>query len=163
MVCIANYNDKQEVIGCKREDGVSGGLDFLADCEALGMAITYKTQAELKAELLEQAKASKKLDLKATFTEACKEPVLYNDVNYHGGEDSAMKLDGKRRMIEAAGGISVDYFDVNDGVVSHTLEEAMQVCLAVANDYETKLADYKAKCKLVYSATTVAEMEVTNG
>jgi hypothetical protein len=49
MVCIANYNDKQEVIGCTREDGVSGGLEFLADCEALGFTITYKSQAELDA------------------------------------------------------------------------------------------------------------------
>ena len=50
MVCIAQYNDEQEVIGCTREDGASGGLELLADCEALGFTITYKTQTELKDE-----------------------------------------------------------------------------------------------------------------
>lgn len=49
MVCIANYNDKQEIIGCTREDGVSGGLDFLTDCKALEFTVTYKTQLELDA------------------------------------------------------------------------------------------------------------------
>lgn len=108
---------------------------------------------------LVQVKTNKKSELKTAFTEACKESVLYNGVNYHGGEDSAMKLDGKRRMVEAAGGMTVDYFDVNDDAVSHILEEAMQVCLAVSNEYETKLAEYKAKCRLVDNATTVAEIE----
>jgi len=43
MVCIAIY-DRGIVAGCVREDGVSGGLDFLADCKKLGFEITYETQ-----------------------------------------------------------------------------------------------------------------------
>lgn len=47
MVCIVNYNDLNEVVGCTREDGVSGGLEFLQDCEDLELEIVYKTQTEL--------------------------------------------------------------------------------------------------------------------
>lgn len=50
MVCIAIYDESQNIVGCTRADGASGGLEFLADCEALGHTITYKTQAELDAE-----------------------------------------------------------------------------------------------------------------
>lgn len=47
MVCIANYDDNNEVIGCTREDGASGGLEFLVDCHFLGLEIVYKAQSEL--------------------------------------------------------------------------------------------------------------------
>lgn len=141
-----NGNRYRHYLGTKDEDGI-----YQPDLE------------KINSDELLKAKEAKKTELKTAFREACEESVLYNGVNYHGGEDSAMKLDGKRRMVESAGGTSVDYFDVNDDVISHTLEEAMQVCLVIANDYETKLADYKAKCRLVDNATTVAEMEVTNG
>lgn len=49
MVSIATYDGNGNIIGCTRTDGVSGGLEFLADCEALGFTITYKTPAELQA------------------------------------------------------------------------------------------------------------------
>lgn len=57
MVCIANYNDNNEVIGVTRADGVSGGLEFLAQCESLDMTITYKSQANLDDLALERTQA----------------------------------------------------------------------------------------------------------
>jgi hypothetical protein len=80
MVCIANYDDNNEVIGCTREDGVSGGVDFLAYCEALGMTITYKTQEELDSLLLAKAAyADRKLISEAKATG---EVYTLNGVDY---------------------------------------------------------------------------------
>ena len=62
MVCIANYNDNLDVIGCTRKDGASGGLEFLEQCEDLGFTVTYKTVAELEAIALEQAEATQKAE-----------------------------------------------------------------------------------------------------
>ncbi len=61
--CIVNYDENQNVIGCTRSDGASGGLDFLSDCEALGLTITYKTQAELDNEALATANAIRVVEI----------------------------------------------------------------------------------------------------
>jgi len=63
MVCIVNYNDSLEVVGCTREDGANGGLEFLQACKDLKLEIVYKTQEELDADIAADIISTKWSDL----------------------------------------------------------------------------------------------------
>jgi hypothetical protein len=122
-------------------------------------AITEEEKNKLLALPLDKVKQNKKQELKTNFINSFNDPVEVNGVNYSGGYESGQKLDAKRRMIKEKGGTEVQYLDQDDNIITHTLDEALQVCLAVSNDYETKFYRYKQLCKEVNSKLKVSTVE----
>lgn len=110
-----------------------------------------------KVQTLKEVKVIKMNELKKSIN--YEEPVLVNNTYYVGGFESAQKLDAKRNLVIELGETEVRYVDANDKQVTLTLEQAKTVCLAVANDFETKFYYYKSKKSEINSCTTVEELE----
>lgn len=111
------------------------------------------------AELLANAKEAKRNKIRQAFNTESEAPVLVGTVSYHGGFDSATKLDGAKRMVEIAGGTEVTFFDVDNLPHVLTLAEATTVILTIGADYQTKFATKQAKMVQVENATTILEVE----
>ena len=109
-------------------------------------------------ELLAQAKETKRTQIRNTFNTQVELPVLVGTVSYHGGFDSAIKLDGAKRMVEALGGTTVTFYDVDNLPHILTLVEAQTVITAIGADYQTKFATKQAKMVQVENAITIEEV-----
>lgn len=143
MVCIANYNDKQEVIGCTREDGVNGGLGFLKDCEDLGLEITYKTQSELDADQQQKALS----DAKIYFTNEVQKHIdearaVFNTTNMVSFEslanmDSASNRVGYSKQAECKVFVDWAYITVWDTMRTW---QATLTAIPTEEEFRAKLA-----------------------
>lgn len=117
----------------------------------LVIADKVKTLDEVKLEAIATLKASMNYE----------ESVEVDGVLYKGGYESAQKLDSKRRLAIESNGTSVHYVNALDEIVMLTLEEAKDVCLAVAEVYETKFYYYKTKKNDINNCITVTEVAAT--
>lgn len=108
---------------------------------------------------LDDAKNQKEQELQAKFNQVSVEPITINNISYYGGYDSAQKLDAKRRLIVESGGTEVNFFDTDRVYHSHTLEEALNVCVAIATKYEADLEHYNNKLKEVNSKLKVSTVQ----
>lgn len=118
--------------------------------------IVKRTQSN--DEKIESKKAELLSEAKALYTEKYTESVQVAGIDYQGGYDSAIKLNAKRTLISEAGLEEVSFVDVNDDIIVLTLEEAKQVCISVAMDYENKFHSYKAKKREINSCTTLTQL-----
>lgn len=110
-------------------------------------------------ELLAQAKETKRNQIRNAFNAQAELPVVVGTVSYHGGFDSASKLDAAKRMVEASGGLKVTFFDTTNLPHVLTLLEAATVILTIGADYQTKFATKQAKMAQVENATTILEVK----
>lgn len=114
---------------------VGGGYDTVAiDPSGLfnvGDAYTLE-QWELYNLTLDDWKNRKNEEIRQKYAEEEVKPVAVNGVTYHGGFDSAIKLDAAMRLAEAAGSSNVTFYDVGNVGVSLTLAAAKGVVLSVA-------------------------------
>ena len=136
----------------------SGNMDwneYLSWVDAGGIVLPEYTEEEL----LVQAKEAKRNEIRNVFNIESEAPVIVGTVSYHGGFDSASKLDGAKRMVETAGGTEVTFFDVDNLPHVLTLAEATTVILTIGADYQTKFATKQAKMVQVENATTILEVE----
>lgn len=155
MVCIATYDDNGIVIGCIRDDGASGGLDFLNDCKALKLEIVYKTKAELDAELLLGIKAQKTQEINTAFNTETNENVDVDGVLYVGGYDSALKLDGAKRFSELASTSTVTFYDASDVGHDLAIADATVIILTIGAKYQADFAKHKSLKKQIADATSI--------
>lgn len=108
---------------------------------------------------LKEAKEAKRNTIRNEFITEAELPVEVNLIKYHGGFESASKLDAAKRMVEASGGTEVIFFDINN--IGHTLSliDAQIVILTIGNDYQNKFSIKQAKMVQVENATTIEELE----
>lgn len=111
-------------------------------------------------ELLNKAKESKRSEIRSAFDSESASPVVVNNVSYHGGFDSAIKLDAAKRLAETAGMTQVEFFDIDN--VGHvlSLEDAQQVVVEVSGKYQQDLAKKQALMVQIKNATAEADLEV---
>lgn len=121
--------------------------------------ITEEEKNQLLLPSLIDAKNQKKQELQTKFNQVSVEPVTINDISYYGGYESAQKLDAKRRLIVESGDTEVKYFDTDRVYHRHTLQEALNVCVAIAMKYEADLEHYNNKLKEVDSKLKVSTVQ----
>ena len=86
-------------------------------------------------------------------------PTTCLDINWVGGYDSAQMLNAKRTLCLEVGLESCTFTDCND--IDHvlSLDEAKEVCIKVAYEFEARRAAYKDKKRRIESCTTIEELE----
>ncbi len=86
-------------------------------------------------------------------------PTTCLNIGWVGGYDSAQMLNAKRTLCLEMGLESCTFTDSEDVDHSLTLEQAKEVCIAVAAEFETRRAAYKAKKRAIELCTTIEELE----
>lgn len=115
-------------------------------------------EAEETTTLLANAKAIKAQKIRDSLNDI--PPVTVGTVSYHGGYESAMKLDGAKRIAESAGMTSVVFYDIDNIGHTLTLTEAQNVVLAVGSDYQTRFGVKQARMVALEAAVSISEVEV---
>jgi len=120
--------------------------------------IRDKTAEEL-AEDLSVAKSKKREEIKQAFAIEELQPVESLSIQWNGGYDSALKLDGAKRMAEMMTLNTVDFYDVNN--ISHDLSisDAETVITGVGVVYQTLFKKKQNLFLQIDSATTVGELD----
>ena len=109
--------------------------------------------------VLEEEKEKKRDEVRMAFFYEHDTPVSDGVIQWHGGFDSALKLDGALRMAQNAGLTEVTFFDVSNTAHTLTVEEANQVIGLVSNKYQTDLAKKHALLNQINNATTLEEVQ----
>ena len=121
--------------------------------------IVDKTAEELLA-IIEILKAEKKAQVKAIYEKVSTADVTDGNNNtWNGGFDSAMKLDAAKRLAETIASPTVTFFDVDNQAHMLTIAEATDVVLAVANVFQTALAQKQNLYDEINDAVTIAELD----
>ncbi len=92
---------------------------------------------------LEQAKTDKKQELTNAFNEESTKDVDVNGVLYHGGFDSALKLDGAKRISESAGATEVTFFDTSNKGAILSIGAATNVIAKIGAKYQIDFAKFE--------------------
>jgi len=89
---------------------------------------------------LDEVKTDKFAEIRKAYDTAASASVTSLGKLWNGGFESAIKLDAARRLSEAAGAPSVKLYDINN--IGHQLNfsDALQVCVAVASEYQIALS-----------------------
>lgn len=87
---------------------------------------------------LERDKEIKRNEIRGAFGVDCIKPILVDGINYHGGLDSAYRLDGAYRLKEKESLTEVTFTDINNVKHVLTMAAANTVIITVGKDYETK-------------------------
>lgn len=108
---------------------------------------------------MEDAAQTKRSEIRAAFAAVATAKVTALGVTWQGGFESAIKLDAARRLAEAAGAVTVDFYDADD--VAHTLgmADATAVAIAVGAAYQSAFAKKKAAFRAIAAATSQADLD----
>lgn len=120
--------------------------------------VVDKTADELLA-IIDALKNEKKVTIKAAYEKAANADVEHNSITWDGGFDTSMKLDAAKRLAETVGATDVIFYDANN--VDHTLSiaDAEAVIIAIANAFQTAMAQKQSLFTTIDAATTVAEVD----
>lgn len=159
-------------IDCEIEHPTYGWIPFTAspeDSEEYGRTI-YQEAIEGKLGVvaayiapvltLAEVKAIKSNEIREAYSLDSVKPVLHNTINWHGGFESAQKLDSAKRLSESAGLTTVTFYDVTNRAHVLTMEQAQSVIAAVAVDYQTKLAEKQSLMVAIDEATTISDVNL---
>lgn len=108
---------------------------------------------------LTEAKEAKRNEIRSEFVKNSEAPVVVDTISYHGGFESASKLDAAKRMVEASGGTEVPFYDIFNLPHELTIAEAQIVILTVGADFQAKFANKQSKMVQVDNAITITEVE----
>lgn len=114
----------------------------------------------MKNTQLMAAKAVKIDEIKRAFKRAAVAPVTdANGVSWHGGQGSALAIDGAVRIAEQAGSTSVTIYDLDGTGHPMPLTEAKNVVLTIGVKYEQDFGKEKTLLRQIKSATAIEEVE----
>lgn len=108
---------------------------------------------------LDQWKDRQKSKIRSRYREESIKPVTVAGVNYHGGFDSAIKLDAEMRLSEAVGSTTTTFYGINNNSNILSIAEAKTVVLSVANAYQDLLATKQALMVAVDQSIDRASVE----
>jgi hypothetical protein len=120
--------------------------------------IRDKTAEEL-AEDLSVAKSKKREEIKQAFATEELQPVESLTIQWNGGYDSALKMDGAKRMAEMMTLNSVEFYDVNNIGHDLSIPDAETVITGVGAVYQTLFQKKQSLFLQIDSATTVGELD----
>jgi len=115
--------------------------------------------AEIDKLLLLDAKINKKVEMSYKFDEVSIKPVTVNDVIYNGGFDSALKLDGAKRLIELAGGSEVTFYDIDNKPNVLSIVDANTVILTISAKVQSDFGHLQDLKVLIASKLKVSTVE----
>lgn len=115
--------------------------------------------AEWATNELNTLRLQKKAAVRSAFIAESESPVLINGVAFHGGFDSALKLDGAKRLAELAGLSEVTFFDIDNLPHVLTIAEAAAIVLQIAGKYQMDFATKQSALVQIDNATTLTELE----
>ncbi len=90
-------------------------------------------------------KEQREIEVRKAFNADANKPVVVNNITYHGGIDSAYRLDGALRLIEKAGLTEVSFTDIENVAHALTVAQANTVILSVGQDYQVKFMNKQQK------------------
>jgi hypothetical protein len=85
-------------------------------------------------------------------------PVSAIGFAWDGGFDSALKLDGAKRLAELAGLSNVTFYSADNVGHDLSIADAAQVVLAVAGAYQTAFARKQSAMVAIDAATTIEQV-----
>lgn len=97
---------------------------------------------------------NRKKYVRNVFSKASVEGVTDATTTWHGGYDSAMKLDAAKRLAELAGLSTVTFYDVNNIGHELSIADATIVILTVSQKYQTDFAKKQRLMIAIEDATT---------
>lgn len=101
----------------------------------------------------------KRNEIRTAFEAVEDDPVTVNAIEWNGGYDSALKLDGAKRMAELSGLSNVVFYDVNNVAHTLTIAEANPIITAVGSAYQTHFAHKQDLMIAIDNATTLEELD----
>lgn len=123
-----------------------------------GWLIRDKTEEEL-AEDLSVAKNKKREEIKQEFATEELQPVESLSIQWNGGYDSALKLDGAKRMAEMMNLTSVTFYDTSNIGHDLSLSDAETVITGVGVVYQVLFQKKQSLYQQIDSVTTVGELD----
>lgn len=111
-----------------------------------------------KIETFQFEKRKKKNDLSKKFAEVEIEKVEHNNIFWHGGFESELKLDGAKRRAETAGLEKVVFFDVKNMPHQLTISEATDIVVLIGAKNEEDFAKYQGLKVKIENATTATQL-----
>ena len=88
----------------------------------------------------EELQIQKRNEIRSAYQKAADDPVIAIDITWNGGMDSAMKLDGAKRLAELCGQDHVTFYDVDNIAHSLTMGQADELIKEVGIAFQTALA-----------------------
>lgn len=113
-----------------------------------------------ESELLANAKELKRNQIRNDFLAESEAPVLVGTVTYHGGFDSAIKLDAVRRLAESIGATEVTFYDVDNTGHILSLVDAQNVITVLGAKYQNDFSVKQARMVAVENALDISQVEV---
>ena len=107
---------------------------------------------------LEQLKEIKKNVIRNSFNIDSINDVIVDGVSYHGGMDSAMKLEAAQRFAELAGSPTVVFYDITNKKNVLKIDVAKHIVLTIVDDFQVKLSKKQAAMIKIDSAKTEAAL-----
>lgn len=108
---------------------------------------------------VDDLKTITKQTVRSLFNQAEVLPITINTVDYHGGYESASKLNNALMLAEKAGLTEVTFYDIHNTGHVLTLADAEAVTIQIAVDYQNKLGIKQNKMREIDACTTKAEVE----
>ena len=108
---------------------------------------------------LPSAKIKRKAKMASKFNTISIEPVPVNGITYNGGFDSALKLDGAKRLVELAGGTEVTFYDIDNKPNVLSIADATTVILTISAKVQTDFGHLQDLKVLIDSKLKVSTVE----
>ena len=100
----------------------------------------------------EELQVQKRNEIRSAYQKAADDPVIAIDITWNGGMDSAMKLDGAKRLAELCGQDHVTFYDIENSSHSLTMKQADEVIKEVGIAFQTALAKKQGLFKQITQA-----------
>lgn len=126
-----------------------------------GIAYTEYLQVEKEEEELDLVnfKEEQKIFIKEEFeTHLEGNHVSFNEVEYHAGIESTIRLTTVINSAEIIGDTEITFFDVNNIGQTLTIDDAKTLLTAMHNDFQTQLAKKQSLLNDIENANTVSEV-----
>ena len=139
------------------------GFEEVSDDVVCGMVKnvdgTFSVVPPTDAELLEQAKASKLIQIEDDFNLAESIPITYNLIDFYGGAESAESINYYVTLNRLKGVATHSIWDITG--TEHNLDdvEASELLILVGNQASTNKFTKKNRKVAVTNATTVLEVD----
>lgn len=121
--------------------------------------VHVRTAAEVADSTLADRKEEKRQGIRNAFVAETVEPLTALGMKWHGGYESAIRLEGACRLAERSGDSVVTLYDTCN--VGHTLsrEDANEVVNCVAARFQADFAKKQSKMGEIEHASTLADVE----
>lgn len=153
----------REVITSNPSGRYHSSITWVSCSDTVTEGMSYNgSQFSQPATNLDNVKAAKKAHIMKEYESACDIPVAALDTTWNGGFESALKIDGAKRLCESAGQENVTLWDSNNLPHVCSFAEALSVGIAVSIAFQTLFAKKQEKFVAIDGAESVEEVNAIN-